>query len=601
MIEEYYNQFKPFLRLVLQLLFYAIVVIIIMAILYQDKIQQYLDENWNAIRCEPYVIPFAGFSNVADGKTYGEKVNKNFQHCTGTHIKTAFPSLLEPFIAFLAIIKSSLEQVSGSINTFRKALSTLRIMFAALVKNTVEKMANSYAASVFLQEKMKNIVKRQTAVVEVMRQFLVAFPFVMESLMYGPIPRFAVWLSRYTWMLLSSIVICILCTFGGPFVSMFACPMCAICFTPSSIVGRDGYRKPIKVCDLGSYLDPYTEVTGIIYFGQTCVATNSFDIVRNIQLLYPLHEKGNGIPEYGEPETFFNPRDAFDRELTSKKQIKNHTWVTSSHAIFDSNTNQWTRISDWARQRGIRPAFAYEPVICLITSNNTIPVNQHMCKDYEEINNTKILHTLAYQRECVRNEIEVSEDELVKYASAREKEGRMLYTGMTYEQFVKWVEEYDSEYKFPQKPSLQVIRHYFYQYEPDGSKLKNRYENQYFRKQLRGFRIDRGDITWYRYRGHILAENTLVKIENGKWKRVFMCHDAVRLDPFYQTFTLEPNWVIHVYTDNGDLCLSKNTNMSLTLSDAMEVKDDKWNKGELDILTRVSNIELVTHESDKDE
>jgi hypothetical protein len=600
MIEEYYNQFKPFLRLVLQLLFYAIVVIIIMAILYQDKIQQYLDENWNAIRCEPYVIPFAGFSNVADGKTYGEKVNKNFQHCTGTHIKTAFPSLLEPFIAFLTIIKSSLEQVSGSINTFRKALSTLRIMFAALVKNTVEKMANSYAASVFLQEKMKNIVKRQTAVVEVMRQFLVAFPFVMESLMYGPIPRFAVWLSRYTWMLLSSIVICILCTVGGPFVSMFACPMCAICFTPSSIVGRDGYRKQIKQYDLGSFLDPYTEVTGIIYFGQTSVATNSYDIVRNIQLLYPLHDKTGGVPEYGEPVTYFNPREAFDKDMHVKKQSQNHTWVTSSHAIFDTETNKWTRIADWAKQRKIRPVFAYEPVVCLVTSNNTIPVNQHTCKDYDEINNSKILHTLSYQRECVRNEIEVSEDELVKYASAREKEGRKLYTGMTYEEFVKWVGEYD-EYKFPHRPCLQVIRHYFYQYEPDNSKLINRYEIQKFRKQMRGFRIDRGNITWYRYQGHVLAENTLVKTEDGKWKRVFLCRDAVRLDPFYESFTHEPDWVIHVYTENNDIYLSKSTDTPLTISDAMEVNDDKWNKGELDILTRVSNIGLVPYESNNDE
>jgi hypothetical protein len=118
---------------------------------------------------------------------------------------------------------------------------------------------------------------------------------------------------------------------------------------------------------------------------------------------------------------------------------------------------------------------------------------------------------------------------------------------------------------------------------------------------MRGFRIDRGNITWYRYQGHVLAENTLVKTEDGKWKRVFLCRDAVRLDPFYESFTHEPDWVIHVYTENNDIYLSKSTDTPLTISDAMEVNDDKWNKGELDILTRVSNIGLVPYESNNDE
>lgn len=598
MFAEHYEKIKPFLRLVLQLLGYSIVTIIVMAVLYQDKIQQYLDENWNAIRCEPYVIPFAGFSTVADGETYGEKVNKNFQHCTGTHIKTAFPSLFEPFIAFLAIIKSSLAQVSGSINTFRKALTTIRIMFAALVKNTVEKLANSYAVSIFLQEKMKNIVKRQAAVVEVMRQFLVAFPFMMESLMYGPIPRFATWLSRYMGMLISSIIICLLCTFGGPFVSMFACPMCAICFTPSSIVGSGSYRKQIQHCDIGNYLDKSTYITGIIYFGSTSIATETGTVVEHLQTLYPLHHPDDQ-GRYGKPITYINPSDAFTPAVSASSAT--HTWVTGSHAIFDSDRNVWTRVAEWANHRKIKPAIAYEPLVCLVTSNHTIPVGDHTCKDYEETGNTSVLHALSFQRQCVRNNIDATDEEIVEYTARMTANHRGIYSGMTYEEFVRWATQYDKEYKFPAHPCVTAIRRFFYQYEP--SKKEHGYLNKHFRESIRGFRIDRGgDIVWYRYRGHVVAENTLVQTQTcdqptglTQWRRVADCHDAVRLNPVYQNFSIEPTWVIHVYTADSNVCLVDGSSSVLTIADAMEVRDSNWVKGELEILTNVSNCEQGDH------
>ena len=73
----------------------------------------------------------------------------------------------------------------------------VREMFAALVENTVKRMSNSYAAITYFQEKLKLLIKKQSAMFEVLNQFSATLPFLMYTFTHGPIPRFAYWLKSY--------------------------------------------------------------------------------------------------------------------------------------------------------------------------------------------------------------------------------------------------------------------------------------------------------------------------------------------------------------------------------------------------------------------
>jgi hypothetical protein len=365
-----------------------------------------------------------------------------------------------------------------------------------------------------------------------------------------------------------------------------------------SSVGTGSYRKLIRTVDIGNYLDNGTRVSGIIYFGPTTVTSSSAHLIQNMQMLYPLHDDADG--KYGQPMTFLNPSDALTFPHSANRSSQ--TWVTGSHAIFDSAENGWTRMSVWAKRRNIKPVIGYEPLICLITSNHTIPVGDKLCGDYDEVSDTKVLHALCYQRQCIRNNYTCSDEEIVDYVTRVEKQRRTLHAGMTYEQFTRWVAEYDPDYTFPARPSLDTIRRYFYQY--DAPRGMSRQKNIQFRSQLRGFRIDHDDcINWYRIHGGIFAENTLLKCpKTGQWLRVFEFNEAVRLNPVVQQFTFDASWIIHVYTYNGNIEIGSghstghgtghSTGHSTVIADAQEVTDETWTSGELSILSDVANLHV---------
>jgi hypothetical protein len=215
-------------------------------------------------------------------------------------------------------------------------------MFKAFIGNTMDKLNNSYAVLIYLREKMKHIIKRQVAVMEIMKQMLKALPFLIYSLSRGPLPRFAVWFGKYLGVLIAVLIICLLCVFGGFFVQIFACPICAICFTEDSIVGTGKYAKKIEDIIIGDKLDDKTIVTGRIF------------IKRDDNYPFPMYK--------------------LDKDCI----------LTGSHLVYK---NGWKRVKDL----GIKMEYINTNLVCLITNDHTIPTNKYIFKDYIETSNPNVL------------------------------------------------------------------------------------------------------------------------------------------------------------------------------------------------------------------
>lgn len=346
MLDDY-----PKIKLVGQSLIIIVVTILVFVLIYKDRVKKYINENWVEIRCKPWIIPFAGFAETAEGNTYGEKVNSTFNKCMNTNLEGFMGKLLAPFMFIIGGIIKIIIQIGKTLNSFREALSVLRVMFQAFIGNTIDKLSNSYAAMIYLREKMKHIIKRQVAIMEIMRQFVKALPLIIYSLTRGPLVRFAVWLQTYLGWLIAVIVICLLCVFGSFFVGWFACPICNLCFTEDSLVGKGIYEKKIADIKIGDKLDDNTIVKGKIYI------------------------KGNDI-------------DKFRMYKVNDKCI-----LTGTHMIY---LNGWKRIKD----AGFTPIDINCNIVCLITNNNIIPTASHIFKDYIETNDPLIL---CRQMDTIKN------------------------------------------------------------------------------------------------------------------------------------------------------------------------------------------------------
>lgn len=576
-LKEIAKQSGSYVKLLMWCALYILVGTLIMLFLYKNKIRQALDEQWHEKKCDPMYMLLAGFSSHVEGNTRMEKFETNFQHCMAKNVNNGFVTLVRPFFTYLNMIKKLIIFVSDKINTYRGAITVLRMMFKAIVKNTIEKLMNTYAAVVYIKEKMKNMMKRQAAIIEIIKQFLTGIPFIIASALYGPIPRFITWLMQWIWLLFIQIVMCILCMKQIPFVSWPACAVCFLCFSPTSLVGKGIFRRRIMDFRPSMNIDDNTKVNGVIYYGKS--SSHEFDpsvIASNLTLFYPLYSGNDRSP----PTTSIKPEEIFNDRNTYSS-----TWVTGEHAIYDTESSKWTRVKDWCERRKIRPVISNYPVVSLITSNHTIPVHygddEYLCKDYDETGDPYINHTLAFQRQCVRNKWTYTETDIMNYV--KKTENIQTYAGMTYESFCDWIHQYDPGYELPKIPTLDAVRNFFYDYRP--SKRANNIKMDQIRRNLYGFRMEYyPDIRWYSYKGTVLAENTMVQVD-GVWFRIFEVKEARRIAKINSTVTMEPEFLIHIYTGDSMIELGK----GCICSDAIEVTDRNWISKEMTILTEIHN------------
>ena len=143
------------------LILFIIIVIYfyIYVFIFRDKVTAYLDENWKSIRCQPHIIPISGLSNIAPGDGYIEKVKINFNKCAHGMIKTNLSIFTKPLTSILKGFNSGISAIMKILNVFRNMVKVLREMFASLVGNTVKRLQNSYGAMIYLQEKLKVMIK----------------------------------------------------------------------------------------------------------------------------------------------------------------------------------------------------------------------------------------------------------------------------------------------------------------------------------------------------------------------------------------------------------------------------------------------------------
>jgi len=74
---------------------------------------------------------------------------------------------MAPLMALMNGVMGGIKSIKSIIDRFRTMISVLRNMFAALVENTAKRMANSYGATIYLQEKLKILMKKQSAMFEI--------------------------------------------------------------------------------------------------------------------------------------------------------------------------------------------------------------------------------------------------------------------------------------------------------------------------------------------------------------------------------------------------------------------------------------------------
>uniref|UniRef100_A0A6C0LBP5 Vint domain-containing protein n=1 Tax=viral metagenome TaxID=1070528 RepID=A0A6C0LBP5_9ZZZZ len=101
-----------------------------------------LQENWPVERCNPKVIPFAGFINKPSNMSINEYTNQNFQYCLQDILTNITGYAVQPITYTTALLQSGVSGLMKAIDFINVMMANIRTNMGSMAQNTMSRIAN---------------------------------------------------------------------------------------------------------------------------------------------------------------------------------------------------------------------------------------------------------------------------------------------------------------------------------------------------------------------------------------------------------------------------------------------------------------------------
>jgi len=98
--------------------------------------------DWVNQRCNPKVIPFAGFINKPENKTVFDFTEENFNYCVQDILTNIVGYALQPITYLTNFLTTIFQDIQNSINTIRDFLANLRTKFSTIAQEILSRILN---------------------------------------------------------------------------------------------------------------------------------------------------------------------------------------------------------------------------------------------------------------------------------------------------------------------------------------------------------------------------------------------------------------------------------------------------------------------------
>lgn len=98
--------------------------------------------DWENQRCNPSVMPFAGFINNGSGTTPLEFTGQNFTHCTQSILTNITAYAFKPFYYLMKVMTDAFSELSGAINSIRAEFDKIRNSIKEFSTDTMGRTLN---------------------------------------------------------------------------------------------------------------------------------------------------------------------------------------------------------------------------------------------------------------------------------------------------------------------------------------------------------------------------------------------------------------------------------------------------------------------------
>jgi hypothetical protein len=101
-----------------------------------------IKNDWVNQRCNPKVIPFAGFINKPDNKSIVDYTGENFSYCVQDILTNITGYAVQPFNYLISALSSVFNEIQAAINTIRQFLSKLRTNIKNIAQEILSRILN---------------------------------------------------------------------------------------------------------------------------------------------------------------------------------------------------------------------------------------------------------------------------------------------------------------------------------------------------------------------------------------------------------------------------------------------------------------------------
>jgi len=224
-----------------------------------------IQQNWDKYKCQPLILPIAG---LFKGDNFFKFTRENFTNCYWLITKEYFYILIKPLKFAFDTVTKILSDASNSLNQLRNMAKLIRELFQKIIAEVFEKIQTNVSAIQFYSEKFRNLMKKQHAIFQMVYYYLETIRLTFDSFVNGPTPILLIFLMIFGILTIFIISMCLLCPI--PFVGIFACPICFMCFDPNQKINivNDNLIdfKFIKDVQLNDILENNSKVISTFHF-----------------------------------------------------------------------------------------------------------------------------------------------------------------------------------------------------------------------------------------------------------------------------------------------------------------------------------------------
>ena len=330
-----------------------------------------LKKNWPNERCKPYVMPFAGLINKEPGMSVNESTKKNAEYCANNMFEDMASTFTGP-------LNDAAENVTGTLKQMGNAATAITGMLTVL---------REYAKDLIAQ-----IIQRTSMFTIPLIRFMYSVKSMFQKVV-GIIVG-AMYAMMTNLMLVLTTIRSIPVTIGITIAILFATGYALIASWFLSFMGYPiVLTAVILVGILAVYLYYLQPVIDEGLKGDWCFDPDTkvkLDDNRIVNMKdVPLNAKlKNGAVVHGVMKisnTHDNGKQKEEMYALSGGENNEEIIVSGNHLIYDEHIKNFVRIKKCQRATKI-PEEKHKTLCCLITSDHTIPIGEHIFHDWEDNN-----------------------------------------------------------------------------------------------------------------------------------------------------------------------------------------------------------------------